>query len=279
MSRSFFSRFFGRLFAKKLPLTGKAEAYGAAGEEIIYRKLRESFDCVIRNVTVPQGEGYLEKDFLVVQDGVPVVLEVKRWKGMISASATGNRFFQEKADGTRKELKSPVRTTARFLAAMKSFYRLESLPLGMVVFADPNCDLDLPPEMEGIALVTWNQMISAIRSAVQAAPPPAEPFDPARALHCARLYASGGRSFCKGVVTDAEIPCFTPAGEPASLNPLYLRYISIDHQPLRLRDKLTVTFVNDTSAIFYSQNATLTLLCLDGSVMRVALSRLNTVVL
>ncbi len=278
MPESIFRRLTRRMFAKKLPLTNPVEAYGAAGEEMIYRKLRESFDCVIRNVIIPNGEGYLEKDFLVVQDGVPLVLEVKCWKGMISASATGDRFFQDKADGTHKDLHSPVRTTARFLAAMKKFYHLSERPLGMVVFADPDCDLDLPPEMEGVSLVSGGQMVSAIRSAIKNAANRSEPFDPARALRCTRLYASGGRSFCKGTVTDAAIPCFTPSGEAATLNPLYIRYISLDHQPLRLRDKMTVTFVNDTSAVFYNNSATLTLLCLDGSAMRIALSRLDTVV-
>ncbi len=278
MSDSFFPRLFRRAFAKKLPTTGKMEAYGAAGEETIYRKLRESFDCVIRNVIIPQGDGYLEKDFLVIQNGIPLVVEVKCWKGMISASLTGDRFFQEKPDGTRKEMSSPVRTTSRFLAAMKGFYRLKELPLGMVVFADPDCDLDLPPESEGIALVTGAQMISTIRGMIKNAPSGDEPFDPARALHCTRLYSGDGRSFCKGMVTDAEIPCFTESGEPASINPLYLRYISIDHQPLRGRDKLTVTFVNDASAIFYNHTSSLTLHCLDGSILRVALSRLSTIV-
>lgn len=276
MPKAFLPRLFHRLFAKKLPLTGEMEAYGAAGEETIYRKLRESFDCVLRNVIIPHGEGYLEKDFLVVQDGIPLVVEVKNWKGMISVSPNGDRFYQEKPDGTRKELNSPVRTTSRFLNAMKGFYGLPERPLGMVVFADPDCDVDLPPESDGIALVTGSQMLSVVRSMMKNAPSPIEPFDPARVLHCTRLYAGGDRSFCKGMVTDAGIPCFTPSGEAASLNPLYLRYISLDHG--LSRDKMTVTFINDTSGIFYNYSSSLTLHCLDGSILRVALSRLDTVV-
>lgn len=277
MSEFFLSRLNRRLFAKKLPPTHAMEAYGAQMEEVIYRKLRESFDCVLRNVIIPQGEGYLEKDFLVLSEGVAVVLEVKGWKGMISASATGDRFFHEKKDGTRKELKSPVRSTNRFLSAMKGFYRLAEAPKGMVVFADPDCDLDLPPEMEGVALVTGAQMLSAIRAIVKESPKPQEPLDPARVLCCARLYA-GNRSFCKGTVIDEGIPCYTPSGEQVLLHPLYLRYISVDHQPLRLRDKLTVTFVNGSSAIFYNHTACLTLLCLDGSILRAAISKLDTIV-
>ena len=125
MSAFFLSRLHRRLFAKGLPPTSRREAYGEKMEEVIYRKLRESFDCVLRNVIIPQEEGYLEKDFLVIQDGVAVVLEVKGWKGMISASAVGDRFYQEKPDGTRRDLKSPVRSTNRFLTEMIGFYQLK----------------------------------------------------------------------------------------------------------------------------------------------------------
>lgn len=265
------------LFVKGLPPVSPTEAARAACKETIYRKLRESFDCVVRSVIIPEEDGYLEKDFLVVQDGVSVVLNVKNWNGMISASGDGERFYLQSPNGSRRELKSPVQTTNRFLTAMIGFYNLRDLPLGMVVFADPDCDLDLPDEIDGVELVTGAQMLSAIRAAVKNAPKPSEPFDPARALHCTRLYA-GDRSFCKGLVTDAEIPCFTEAGEPAALNPLFLRYISVDHQRLRRRDKLTVTFVNDSSAIFYNRSASLTLHCLNGSILRVPLSRLDTVI-
>lgn len=274
-----FARFYKRLFARRLPPLGEMEAYGARGEEVIYRKLREGFDCVIRNVILPEGDGYLEKDFLVIHNGVPVVIEVKFWKGMISVSPAGDRFYQDKYNGEHKELKSPVFTTRRFLSSMQSFYGLETPPLGMVVFADPDCDLDLPAEMGGIALVTGGKMLAAIRDLVKRAPKPQKPLDPETVLHCSRLYAGGNRSFCKGLITDEGIPCYTTGGQRVSLNPLYLRYISLDHQPLLLRDKMTVTFVNDSAAVFYNHTAVLTLLCLDGTVIRVPLSKLSTVIL
>ena len=258
-----------------LPEQDDIHSYGARGEEAVYRLLRENFDCVIRNVVVPWNDGYLEKDFLVVQKGVPIVLEVKTWKGRISAR--DDYFCQDKSDGTHKDLKSPVATTKHFLAAMKDFYDLDREVAGIVVFAEPECVLDLPPEMEGIALVPATKLISAIRGAVKNADREAEAFDPARALHCARLY-SNGREFCRGVIVDKEIPCYTEEGLDAALNPLYVKYVNIDHQRLRLRDKMTVTFTNGSSGIFYNHCASLTIHCLDGDITRVALSKLKTVV-
>ena len=64
----------------------------------------------------------------------------------------------------------------------------------------------------------------------------------------------------------------------ASLNPLYVKYINIDHQRLRLRDKMTVTFTNGSSGVFYNHCSSVTLHCLDGDICRVAISKLKTVV-
>ena len=161
---------------------------------------------------------------------------------------------------------------------MKGFYGLDVAPLGMVAFTDPDSELDLPAEMDGISLVSGKKMVSAIRALVKNAPTASRPLEPQRVLRCARLYSRGGRSFCKGVVTDTAVPCYTTHGEKVALNPLFLRYVSVDHQPLRLRDRLTVTFANDSAATFYNHSATLTLLCLDGSVLRVPISRLSTIV-
>ena len=275
MSEPFLRRLHRRLHARSLPQQDEIHTFGARGEEAIYRKLRECFDCVIRNPVVPWGEGYLEKDFLVVQKGVPVVLEIKNWKGRISAA--DDHFCQDKPGGIHKDLKSPVASTNRFLDAMRDFYDLEQPVKGAVVFAEPDCVLDLPPEMDGVALIPGEKIISTVRTAVKAADKDAEKFDPARALHCARLYG-GNREFCGGVVVDKEIPCYTELGVEAALNPLFVQYINLDHQPFRLRDKMTVTFTNGSSGIFYNHCSSLTLHCLDGDVTRVALSRLKTVV-
>ncbi len=275
MSESFFCRLHRRLHALPLPKQSEVQSFGSRGEEAIYRLLRENFDCVIRNVVIPWGDGYLEKDFLVIQKGVPVVLEIKSWKGRISAA--DDHFCQDKPGGIHKDLKSPVAATKHFISAMKDFYGISRYISGIVVFAEPDCVLDLPPEMDGIALVPAVKAVSAIRAAVKNADRDEDPLDPARVMHCARLY-SNGREFCKGVIVDKEIPCYTEDGMDASLNPLFVHYINIDHQPLRLRDRLTVTFTNGSSGVFYNHCSSVTLHCLDGDVTRVALSRLKTVV-
>lgn len=275
MAESFFRRVRRRLTALPLPEQDEGKSFGARGEEAIYRLLRENFECVIRNVVVPWGDGYLEKDFLVIQKGVPVVLEIKNWKGRISA--VDDHFCQDKPNGTHKDLKSPVVNTKHFISAMKEFYDLDRYITGIVVFAEPDCVLDLPPEMEGIVLTPATKLVGAIRAAVKNADKESEPLDPARVLHCARLY-SGGREFCKGVIVDKDIPCYTEDGMEASLNPLFVQYVNIDHQRLRLRDKLTVTFTNGSSGIFYNHCSSVTLHCLDGDICRVAISRLKTIV-
>lgn len=275
MSESFFRRLRRRLTAMPLPEQEEIRSYGARGEEAVYRLLRENFECVIRNAVIPWGDGYLEKDFLVIQKGVPVVLEIKTWKGRISSA--GDHFCQDKTNGTHKDLKSPVVTTKHFISAMKEFYGIDRDVTGIVVFAEPECVLDLPPEIDGIGLVPAVKMVSAIRTAIKSADKQAEGLDPACILHCARLY-SKGREFCRGVIVDKEIACYTEDGMEAALNPLYVKYVNIDHQPLRLRDKMTVTFTNGSSAIFYNHCSSVTLHCLDGDIIRVALSRLKTVV-
>lgn len=271
-------RFFRRLFARPLAEANEMEAFGARGEEVVYRKLRETFECVIRNPVIPNREGYMEKDFLVIHAGVPVVIEVKNWKGRISASATGNRFIQDKADGTHKDLKSPIGTTRRFLAGMMDFYGLDTEPMGMVVFADPECTLDLPPQMSDVSLVEGDKMIAEVKRLIKISPAPTVPLDPVRVLHCVRLYTKNGRSFSKGVAVDNKLLCFTTKGEKVSLNPVYVRYISLDHQPLLLRDRMTVTFTNGSSATFYNHSTALTILCLDGTAIRVPLSKISTIV-
>ena len=101
-----------------LPPEPEIEQFGSDGEEIVYRMLCESFDCVIRNVVVPHKKLYLEKDFLVTVKNVPFVIEVKNWKGEIGED--GGAFYQNKDNGVRKTLKSPVGTTKQFIDKMRA---------------------------------------------------------------------------------------------------------------------------------------------------------------
>lgn len=274
--QSLISRFFSRVTAERLPLQDEIEQAGAKGEEAIYRLLREEFDCVIRNVVIPRKNGYLEKDFLVLYHGVPVVIEVKSWKGRISAE--GDYFCQDRANGTRKTFKSPVGTTNQFLAEMKKFYGLTRDVVGMVVFADPDCDLALPPEMDGVLLVPAPRMASAIRSAARKASKEGEPLAPESVLHCTRLY-DGVTEFCKGVLISNKLICYDREKTPVTVDLLQVRYLSIRRQLFRLRDRVTVVFSNGSTAVFYNRTAKLLFHCLDGSYCRIGLNRVHTAVL
>ena len=49
----------------------------------------------------------------------------------------------------------------------------------------------------------------------------------------------------------------------------------MEPQPLRLRDKLYVTYINGATGIFYNRDTVLTLQLLDGSFQKIALSRVR----
>ena len=265
-----------RTLGPGVPAQEEIGRFGAEGEDAIFRILHGQFSCVLRGVIVPHGKKYLEKDFLVLHKGVPVVIEVKNWKGSIGCETAGGNFYQDKPDGTRKTLKSPVGTTRQFIQCMKAFYGLERTVAGMVVFAEPDCRLNLPDSMEGIRLVSAAGMVSAIRAQVREhAGEPGE-LPPERVLRCTRIY-SRNSEFCKGLLADREIPCTDSEGRQVALQTDYLRYIRIDPQPLHLRDRLTVTYTNGACGVFYNSDAELTLHCLDGSWRRFALNKLRRI--
>lgn len=273
---NFFRRVWRRATAVGIPELEEIEQFGADGEEAIYRLLRDQFDCVIRNVVIPHKNLYLEKDFLVIHRGVPFVLEIKNWKGRIGCE--GENFYQDKTDGTHKVLKSPVGTTKQFISRMKEYYNLTRYVYGMVVFAEPDCELDLPDSMDGILLTPAAKVIPTIKSAVRESEKVfADTLRPESILRCTRFYTLNAE-FCKGIVTDEVIPCYTEDGTPAALDPLFLHYMTLDHQPLRMRDRMTVTFINGSSGVFYNHDAILTVQTLDGSCRKIALSRVRNVV-
>ena len=259
-----------RLLAKPLPAQEEMERYGADGEDVIYRILRENFSCVIRNVIVPHGDKYLEKDFLVMERGVPVVIEVKRWKGRIGVDPKTGDYFQDKPDGTYKVMKSPVGTTAQYVRCMKEFYGLTRTVVGMVVFADPDCVLELPESSEGILLVPAERMVAAVKAQIRAYAKESERLPVDRILRCTRFY-SLTREFCKGLIADEGIACTDPDGNPVLLHPEFIRGIRIDHQPLLLRDKLTVLYTNGAGGVYYNRDTTVTVCCLDGTARQIAL--------
>ncbi|MBQ9760421.1 MAG: NERD domain-containing protein [Clostridia bacterium] len=258
-----------------LPTQAEIERYGADGEEAICRLLRDHFECVIRNVIVPHKDKYLEKDFLVVFQGVPFVIEVKAWKGVIGKE--GDTFYQNKTNGTRKTIKSPVGTTAQFLSCMQKYYSIERPVYGIVVFADPDCTLALPDELEGIALVKADKLIDTVKARVKAEIGNFEDLDTDRILRSTRFY-SVDEEFCKGMLVEDYLDLYDKEGREILLDTTKLRFITVERQSLRLRDKLYVTYLNGDSDVFFNRDVTVTVACLDGTFRKIALNRIRYIV-
>lgn len=264
-----------RTRAAHLPPMEEIEQFGADGEESVYRLLCNQFDVVIRNVVVPHKKLYLEKDFMVICQNVLFILEVKNWKGEIGCD--GDKFYQLKENGIRKTLKNPVGTTKQFIEVMRKFYDIDRPVFGMVLFAEPDCTLSLPEEMDGIALLSVQTAVQAIKrcAAAQKAKEPA--LDPSRILRCTRFY-SRDSEFCKGILADCFLDCATADGAIVRLDTTCLQYLSVESQPLLLRDKLHVTYINGATDTFYNRDTELTVGCLDGSYRKIALHRIRHIV-
>ncbi len=270
--------FVNRATAKKIPLPEEIEQFGADGEEAVYRLLCEHFDCVIRNVVVPHKSLYLEKDFFVSVRGVPFVLEIKNWKGEIGID--GDKFYQAKGNGVHKLQKSPVGTTNQFLRRMKEFYGIDRPIYGVVVFCEPECTLALPEELDGVALLPAHKLVPYLRAKARLDEKTAHSsstLDPSRLLRCTRFY-SADSEFTKGMLVDGKLECIRDDGATVRLDTTRLTYISVEPQPLRLRDKLYVSFDDGTTGIFYNRDAVLTVACLDGSFCKLALNRIRHIV-
>ena len=264
-----------RARAEHLPPMEEIEQFGADGEEVIYRLLCKSFDCVIRNVVVPHKKLYLEKDFMVVYKNVPFVIEVKNWKGEIGCEK--GDFYQNKENGVHKTLKSPVGTTNQFIEKMCAFYHLDCAVHGMVIFAEPDCKLNLPEQMEGVALVTAQRAVKYIQETVKKEGKRAAFLDPSQILHCTRFY-SRDSEFCKGILADCFFDCDTTDGALVRVDTTCLSYLSVQAQPLKLRDKLLVTYTNGATDVFYNRDTIFTVGCLDGSYKKIALNRIRHIV-
>lgn len=264
-----------RSLAQRLPPIEEVEAYGIDGEEAVYRLLCKHFSCVLRNPVVPHKELYLEKDFLVIEKGVPFVIEVKNWKGEITCE--GDNFYQKKPNGTQKKQKSPVGTTRQFIEKMRAFYSLSIPVFGIVAFLENECTLHLPKEMEGIALCTAAETISLIKKQAASAKTTADPIDPSRILRCTRFY-SRDSEFCKGILADCYFDCETQGGSLVRIDTTCLRYLTVENHPLLLKDKLYLTYTNGATDIFYNRDTVFTVACLDGSYQKIALHRIHHIV-
>ncbi len=264
-----------RSLSPSLPYQEEIERFGADGEEAVCRILYDSFDHVIRNVAIPHKELFLEKDFLVLCRGIPFVIEVKHWKGEIGCE--GASFYQNKDNGVRKTLKSPVGTTLQFIKRFREFYHYDGPIFGAVLFSEPDCTLKLPDEMEGISLLPMQKAVAAIRAKAKNAPKCSEPLDEELVLRCTRFY-SFDREYCKGILADNTLSLFAADGSQVLLDTLFVRYISVERQPLLLRDKLYVTYKNGATDIFYNHDTVLTVGELDGSYRKIALNKIRHIV-
>lgn len=258
-----------------LPAMDEMEEFGVGGEEVAFRFLKENFSSVVRNPIIPYQNKFLEKDFLVIERGIPFVIEVKNWKGTISSA--GDSFLQTKADGTKKELKSPVGTTLQFLRELKKYYRFEGDAIGVVAFVSPDCKLEIPDSMEGVALLPLKKVASFIRSAARASSFGETPFEEARTLRCTRLY-SDEREFCKGLLVNEFLVCRDERGKKLSLDTTKLKFVTVQKRPLGLGYRLLVTFSNDAGGVFVCKDQKLVLGCLDGSFCEFALGKIRYLV-
>ena len=264
-----------RMRAEHLPLLEEIESFGADGEEAIYRLLCKHFECVIRNVVVPHKKLYLEKDFLVIHKNVPFVIEVKNWKGEIGCK--NGEFYQNKENGVYKTLKSPVGTTKQFMEKMRAFYKMDTPVCGVVIFAEPDCRVTLPEEMDGIALLTPQKAITYIKNRANALKQKELFAEPSQILHCTRFY-SRNSEFCKGMMADCFFDCETKDGAIVRVDTTSLAYISVRSQPLQAKDKLFVTFLNGESNVFYNRDIVFDVVCLDGTCQKIALHRVRHIV-
>ncbi|MBQ3014303.1 MAG: NERD domain-containing protein [Clostridia bacterium] len=264
-----------RMRAEYLPPLEEIESFGADGEEAIYRLLCKHFECVIRNVVVPHKKLYLEKDFLVIHKNVPFVIEVKNWKGEIGCK--NGEFYQNKENGVHKTLKSPVGTTKQFMEKMRAFYKMDTPLCGVVIFAEPDCRVTLPEEMDGIALLTPQKAITYIKNRANKLKQKELFCDPSQILHCTRFY-SRNSEFCKGMMADYFFDCETKDGAIVRVDTTSLAYISVHSQPLRARDKLFITFMNGESDVFYNRDTVFDVVCLDGTCQKIALHRVRHIV-
>ena len=264
-----------RMRAEHLPPLEEIESFGADGEEAIYRLLCKHFECVIRNVVVPHKKLYLEKDFLVIHKNVPFVIEVKNWKGEIGCK--NGEFYQNKENGVHKTLKSPVGTTKQFMEKMRAFYKMDTPVCGVVIFAEPDCRVTLPDEMDGIALLTPQKAITYIKNRANALKQKELFAEPSQILHCTRFY-SRNSEFCKGMMADCFFDCETKDGAIVRVDTTSLAYISVRSQPLQAKDKLFVTFLNGESNVFYNRDTVFDVVCLDGTCQKIALHRVRHIV-
>ena len=128
---------------------------------------------------------------------------------------------------------------------MRAFYKTDAPILGIVIFAEPDCKLTLPEQIDNVALLTPQKAITYIKNRANALKQK-EPFaNPAQILHCTRFY-SRDSEFCKGMLADCFFDCETMSGSIVRVDTSSLAYLSVETQPLKMKDKLFVLHVEQS---------------------------------
>ena len=176
-----------------------------------------------------------------------------------------------------KTLKSPVGTTKQFIEKMRTFYKIKTPVCGVVIFAEPDCKLTTPNEIDDIALLTPQKAITYIKNRAKAMPQKELFADPSQILRCTRFY-SRDSEFCKGMLADCFFDCDAADGSIVRIDTGSIAYLSVETQPLKMKDKLFVTFTNGASDVFYNRDTVFDVVCLDGTCQKIALHRVRHIV-
>ena len=120
-------------------------------------------------------------------------------------------------------------------------------------------------------------MVAHLKAAARGCDKKLPSVDTSRLLRCTRFY-SDDKEYTKGILADSYLFCTNENGDTVRIDTLQLQYLTVEHQPLRLRDKLYVTYVGGSTGVFYNRDAVLTVACIDGSDRKIALNRIRHLV-
>ena len=96
-------------------------------------------------------------------------------------------------------------------------------------------------------------------------------------LRCTRIY-SATDEFCKGILADEELVLYDGKGKGMRVDTAQLKYLTVQKEPLLLRDKVYLTFFSGATEVLYNRSALLTVGCLDGTFRKIALNRVRHIV-
>ena len=267
-----------------------AEKYGALPEvpvvecHIGVQAKQAQLDVAFLPVVMRDGKYYRINSYKLVVDRQPVQRPQRAAASPAERYATSSVLATGKwvrvaveENGVHKTLKSPVGTTKQFIEKMRAFYKMNTPVCGLVIFAEPDCKLTLPEEMDGIALLTPEKAITYIKNRAKKAAQKELFAAPEQILHCTRFY-SRNSEFCKGMLADCFFDCDAADGSVVRIDTGSIAYLSVETQPLKMKDKLFVTFTNGATDVFYNRDTVFDVVCLDGTCQKIALHRVRHIV-